>query len=197
MNNKPVLLKCESLNILIIGGGHIGFRKASGFVDKCASLTILSPELCIEFKPLVDKNKINHIPMTYDAFYKQNSPLLMSMHLIYACTDQPIVNAKISDDCKRFGKLVNRTDQYELGDFSDMLYQDHETHLIAVSSKGSPWGSKILMNYLIQNLPETLIRKLSLLKKGRRQFRAKGLKFDEINKMPIEQLERILKDENH
>lgn len=197
MNNKPVLLNCESLNILIIGGGQIGFRKASAYVDKCATLTVLSPELCIEFTELVDKNKINYMPMTYDDFCKQNNTLLISTHLIYACTNHPSVNTKISEDGKRLGKLVNRTDQHELSNFSDMLYQDQKTHLIAVSSKGSPWGSKILINYIIQNLPESLIQRLALLKRGRKKLHAQGLKFDEINKMPIEQLERILKDENH
>ncbi|GAU76888.1 bifunctional precorrin-2 dehydrogenase/sirohydrochlorin ferrochelatase [Fusibacter sp. 3D3] len=197
MTNKPVLLNCDFLNVLIIGGGKVGFRKASGFVDKCATLTVLSPELCIEFTELVDKNNWRYIPMTYDAFCKQNRALLMSMHLIYACTNQPSVNAKISEEGKRFGKLVNRTDQHEFSHFSDMLYQDQDTHLIAVSGKGSPWGSKILMDYLVQNLPATLIQRLSLLRKGRAQLQAQGLKFDEIKKMSIDQLERILKDENH
>lgn len=192
MNNKPVLIHTDTLNILIIGGGKIGYRKALAFVDKCASLTILSPDLCIEFAELVQNHKIHHIAMTFEAYILEHHSHFMTMHLIYASTNQPEVNHMISETCEQYGKLINRTDDFKSGSFSDMMTHVENAFTIAVSSKGSPWGSKLLIEQVASAISPLLKEKLYFLKKYRKNLIAEGLTYQAIKTMTIEELERKL-----
>jgi siroheme synthase-like protein len=124
MNFLPVSINISGKNILIIGGGNAGYHKAmilSRFTD---GVRIVSPELHEGFDdlPFLQIRKKYEPDDLRDAF------------LVYACTGDEALNARIRQDANRLGILVSVCDNPALCDFiSPAIYR--EGHLtIAVSS---------------------------------------------------------------
>lgn len=51
-NMYPLMLNLNKKVVVIIGGGKIAYRKASGLKDTGAFVTVISPEICAEMKEL-------------------------------------------------------------------------------------------------------------------------------------------------
>lgn len=192
MNNKSILLSTDNLNILIIGGGVIGCRKALSFVDKCSRLTILSPELCNKLTEMWKSEKIHYIKNSYESYIKDDFSHFLSQHLIYICTDDTELNIKIYTDCIKNGKLCNRTDSHESTLFSDMSTAYTDIGIISTSGLGSPMGAKLLLEYLTSKIDENIIAKLKLIKKARPKIIKAKYDYNTIKSMSIETLERLV-----
>ena len=53
----PVNLQMKGISCLVIGGGHIAFRKVKKLVQEEARVTVLAPEISEELKQLCDEKK--------------------------------------------------------------------------------------------------------------------------------------------
>ena len=51
-NMYPLMFNLQNKVVVIIGGGKIAYRKASGLKDTGAFVTVVSPEICEEMKEL-------------------------------------------------------------------------------------------------------------------------------------------------
>lgn len=51
-NMYPLMLNLNKKVVVIVGGGKIAYRKASGLKDTGAFVTVVSPEICKEMKEL-------------------------------------------------------------------------------------------------------------------------------------------------
>lgn len=51
-NMYPLMFNLHNKVVVIIGGGKIAYRKASGLKDTGAFVTVVSPEICKEMKEL-------------------------------------------------------------------------------------------------------------------------------------------------
>ena len=51
-NMYPLMFNLQNKVVVIIGGGKIAYRKASGLKDTGAFVTVISPEICEEMKEL-------------------------------------------------------------------------------------------------------------------------------------------------
>jgi siroheme synthase-like protein len=124
MNFLPISINISGKKLLIIGGGKVGYHKAtilSRFTDK---VTVVSPEFHEGFDtlPFVRMKKEYEPDDLHGAF------------LVYACTEDEALNACIKQDANKLGMLVSVCDNPALCDFvSPAIYR--EEHLtIAVSS---------------------------------------------------------------
>lgn len=120
----PVSVNITNKKILIIGGGKVGYHKAtilSGFTD---NVTVISPGFQEGFEGL----PFTQVKKEYE---KKD---LEGVFLVYICTENEALNVRIKNDAETLGVLASVCDSPELCDFiSPAIYKNgHVT--IAVSS---------------------------------------------------------------
>lgn len=186
---KAILLSLDKLNILIVGYGRIGQRKAKAFDHSSAHITIVDPIYkAAETPPLVTPYE-----MTFDAFLASHPSVFLKQHLVIICTDDQDVNQKVQEACDAHAKLFNRTDDFSKSTFSDMIQYGDEHQLVAVSGRGiSPYVSKYLMDHIKplimskdhQDRIGILSRKSPILK-------TKRMAYEDIKNLSNSDIERI------
>ncbi|PFR65169.1 precorrin-2 dehydrogenase, partial [Bacillus cereus] len=82
-NMYPLMFNLQNKVVVIIGGGKIAYRKASGLKDTGAFVTVISSEICKEMKELP------YITWKQKTFSNDD---IKDAHLIYAATNQHAVN---------------------------------------------------------------------------------------------------------
>jgi precorrin-2 dehydrogenase/sirohydrochlorin ferrochelatase len=98
----PMLLDVTSRRVVIVGGGEVAARKASGLLDAGAvpaNIRVVAPEILAEFAA--------GIQLVREAYQSQH---LQEADLVFAATDSPAVNEQVVRDAERVGALVCRVD---------------------------------------------------------------------------------------
>ena len=127
-NLFSIELNLEGKNVLVVGGGRIALRKVKTLLPTGARITVVAPQFDPEFaaRPsLVLKNR------PYE-------PLdLRGIFMVFICTDQPAVNAQVSNDARARRILVNNACDYLDGDFIVPARMDFgENIAVTVSTQG-------------------------------------------------------------
>jgi precorrin-2 dehydrogenase / sirohydrochlorin ferrochelatase len=103
----PIMLDVTRRRIVIIGGGHVGLRKAAKLVEAGAQdVTVVSPKFADGFPESVKKVVGVYGPEQ-----------LEGASLVFAATDFPEVNAAVVAEAARRGAWANRADE-DGGDFT-------------------------------------------------------------------------------
>jgi precorrin-2 dehydrogenase/sirohydrochlorin ferrochelatase len=122
----PVSLDITDSNILIIGGGKIAEQKLATLSMFTNKITILALEIS------------SSIQLTYfKQIVKEYQPHDLNQYsIVYACTNNRMLNAQIKSDAAKRSLLVNVVDDPELCDFISpaIFKQDYMT--VAVNSNG-------------------------------------------------------------
>ena len=121
-------LNLDGRNVLVVGGGRIALRKVKTLLPTGARITVVAPQFDPEFAAipsLVLKNR------PYE-------PLdLRGIFMVFICTDQPAVNAQVSNDARARRILVNNACDYLDGDFIVPARMDFgENIAVTVSTQG-------------------------------------------------------------
>jgi precorrin-2 dehydrogenase/sirohydrochlorin ferrochelatase len=127
-NLFSIELNLEGRNVLVVGGGRIALRKVKTLLPTGARITVVAPQFDPEFAAipsLVLKNR------PYE-------PLdLRGVFMVFICTDQPAVNAQVSNDARARRILVNNACDYLDGDFIVPARMDFgENIAVTVSTQG-------------------------------------------------------------
>ena len=130
-NLFSIELNLEGRNVLVVGGGRIALRKVKTLIPTGAHITVVAPQFDPEFSlvsrlsPLVLKQR------PYE-------PLdLRCVFMVFICTDQPAVNAQVSNDARARRILVNNACDYLDGDFIVPARMDFgENIAVTVSTQG-------------------------------------------------------------
>jgi len=130
-NLFSIELNLEGRNVLVVGGGRIALRKVKTLIPTGAHITVVAPQfdpefsLVSSFTPLVLKQR------PYE-------PLdLRCVFMVFICTDQPAVNAQVSNDARARRILVNNACDYLDGDFIVPARMDFgENIAVTVSTQG-------------------------------------------------------------
>ena len=108
----PVGLLSEGRPCLVVGGGRIATRKVHSLLEARARVTVISPELHPDLTDLVAQECITYHPRSFivddvdDAF------------LVFAATDDPVINRSIIEACQARGVYVCSIDKsWTEGDF--------------------------------------------------------------------------------
>jgi len=131
----PILLDVRHRKALIVGGGRVAARKASGLLEAGASdVTVVAPQFVAMFPSTVIKLK-----QAYD------EKLLDGVMIVFAATNRSEVNDRIVHDAKARGILVSRADvdDESPGDFvTPAKYQDQSV-LVTVSAASAALAASI------------------------------------------------------
>ena len=146
-------LNLEGRNVLVVGGGRIALRKVKTLLPTGARITVVAPQFDPEFEAL-DKNVVALKNRPYE-------PLdLRSVFMVFICTDQPAVNAQVSNDARARRILVNNACDYLDGDFIVPARMDFgENIAVTVSTPGrAPSLAKKLKQKILAEWGEDLAR---------------------------------------
>lgn len=125
-----MLLDVTDRRIVIVGGGGVAARKASGLIaagarDICVVAPEFHPEIPVQVKRVAERYRPEH---------------LEGAGLVFAATDLAEVNGAVVRDAHERGLLVCRadSDEQEPGDFSTPALIRRGAITITVSAGGSP-----------------------------------------------------------
>ena len=127
-----VNLECK--NVLVVGGGRIALRKVKTLLPTGARITAVAPQFDPEFETLKSGEPASSIVFKNRPY----EPLdLRGIFMVFICTDQPAVNAQVSNDARARRILVNNACDYLDGDFIVPARMDFgENIAVTVSTQG-------------------------------------------------------------
>ena len=138
-NLFSIELNLEGKNVLVVGGGRIALRKVKTLLPTGARITVVAPQFDPEFESLSSKGEAR--PQTSSLVTLINRPYepldLRGIFMVFICTDQPAVNAQVSNDAHARRILVNNACDYLDGDFIVPARMDFgENIAVTVSTQG-------------------------------------------------------------
>lgn len=142
MKVYPINLNVENEKCVVVGGGHVAYRKICGLLDAGAQVEIISPEICAEISELVDAGKVTLIREKY-------SPEKISdCTILIAASDSEEVNRIAAADARAKKILVNVVSGGE-GNFTVPSKILRGNFLLTISTGGmSPAFSKFVREML-------------------------------------------------
>lgn len=179
----PVFLKLENLNLLIVGGGEVGWEKLGMMFRHAdnANVTLIAPEIKEEIVSLA-KDYPDQIKLVYSKFKKKH---LKGKDIVIAATAIPELNQEVKRLAKKKKIIVNVADTPDSCDFYLSSVVKKGDLKVAISSNGkSPTLTKRIREMLEDVLPDEVEELLDKLKDVRDRlkgdFEYKVKKLDEI-----------------
>ncbi|ALP05787.1 Siroheme synthase [Clostridioides difficile] len=124
----PINLKLDELDVVIIGGGEVAYRKCKNFLEFNKNVTIVSKQILNNFYDL--KGNIKIIKDDYKEIYIKDASIII------AATNNRELNMEIGLYCRAKNKLVNVVDNIEISNFTVPSYIKRGDLLISVSTGG-------------------------------------------------------------
>lgn len=159
----PINLKIDDMNIIIIGGGKVAYRKCINFLAFNKKVRVISKDFIEEFEGL--KDCIDTIKDNYDEKYIKDA------FVVVASTNNEDVNREIGLYCREHGKLVNVVDNANLSNFTVPSFVKRGDLLLSVSTGGkSPSLSSKIRKDLEEVYDESYEEYVSLLGEARKNI---------------------------
>ena len=106
----PVMVDLSAIEVLVVGGGRIAYRKVKKLLDFGGRVKVIAPEFCKDLYSLAKYlNYEERLIMISRPFEVTD---LEGQDLVYLATDDKDLNSQIGDICKSKKILVNRLDDH-------------------------------------------------------------------------------------
>jgi len=165
----PISLKLQQQPCLIVGGGHIAYRKAVLLHKAGAVIHIIAPDIDENLLQLVEESQGQYIQALYPAQIQLND-----YRLVIAATDDYAVNTQVFEDCEALKILVNSVDDPPHCRFMVPAIVDRSPLVISVASNGtSPVLSRQIRTQLETSIPHGMGKLAEFSGKWRAAVKAK------------------------
>jgi len=145
----PISLKLQQQPCLIVGGGHIAYRKAVLLAKAGAKVDVLAPEIDVNLLQLVQQSQGQYVQDVFSP-----STALRHYRLVIAATDNNLVNQQVFAACEAENVLVNSVDDPPHCRFMVPAIIDRSPLVISVASNGtSPVLSRQIRTQLESSIP--------------------------------------------
>ncbi|VXA85755.1 multifunctional protein (Includes: Uroporphyrin-III C-methyltransferase (Urogen III methylase) (SUMT) (Uroporphyrinogen III methylase) (UROM); Precorrin-2 oxidase; Ferrochelatase) (Siroheme synthase) [Acinetobacter sp. 8I-beige] len=169
MDIFPISLKLQQQPCLIVGGGHIAYRKAVLLHKAGAVIHIIAPDIDANLLQLVEESQGQYIQALYPAQIQLND-----YRLVIAATDDYEVNTQVFEDCEALKILVNSVDDPPHCRFMVPAIVDRSPLVISVASNGtSPVLSRQIRTQLETSIPHGMGKLAEFSGKWRAAVKAK------------------------
>ena len=169
MDIFPISLKLQQQPCLIVGGGHIAYRKAVLLHKAGAVIHIIAPDIDANLLQLVEESQGQYIQALYPAQIQLND-----YRLVIAATDDYAVNTQVFEDCEALKILVNSVDDPPHCRFMVPAIVDRSPLVISVASNGtSPVLSRQIRTQLETSVPHGMGKLAEFSGKWRAAVKAK------------------------
>lgn len=169
MDIFPISLKLQQQPCLIVGGGHIAYRKAVLLHKAGAVIHVIAPDIDANLLQLVEESQGQYIQALYPAQMQLND-----YRLVIAATDDYAVNTQVFEDCEALKILVNSVDDPPHCRFMVPAIVDRSPLVISVASNGtSPVLSRQIRTQLETSVPHGMGKLAEFSGKWRAAVKAK------------------------
>ncbi len=148
-DSYPILLNLKGRLAVIVGGGGVALRKATGLLAAGAKVRCVAPMI------------LSDMPFGVERVVEFFEPRhLDGATLAFAATNSPEINDAVTAEAHRRGILVNRADLNDEapGDFTlPAIWRDGAVTL-AISASGSPTLAAAIRDRLVERLDPALLR---------------------------------------
>ena len=169
MDIFPISLKLQQQPCLIVGGGHIAYRKAVLLHKAGAVIHVIAPDIDANLLQLVEESQGQYIQALYPAQIQLND-----YRLVIAATDDYAVNTQVFEDCEALKILVNSVDDPPHCRFMVPAIVDRSPLVISVASNGtSPVLSRQIRTRLETSIPHGMGKLAEFSGKWRAAVKAK------------------------
>ncbi|GGG74414.1 precorrin-2 dehydrogenase/sirohydrochlorin ferrochelatase family protein [Paenibacillus radicis (ex Gao et al. 2016)] len=128
----PVMLQLRGEKIVIVGGGRIAERKTLALLEAGADgVVLISPVLTPHLQALANEGAIQVHARPY------RTEDAGGARLLFAATDEALLNQEIADDGRRAGAWVNIADDASGSAFANPAVVRRGDLLLAVSASGA------------------------------------------------------------
>ncbi|QCI25053.1 uroporphyrinogen-III C-methyltransferase [Buchnera aphidicola (Rhopalosiphum padi)] len=131
MNYLPIFLDLKYKNVLVVGAGEVAFNKIKLLLRSGAIISIISKDISLEVKKLLDQKKVHWISEKFHFSH------LNKTFLVIAATNNIKLNQKIFETCNNLSILVNVVDDQSKCSFIFPSIIDRSPIVIAISSGGT------------------------------------------------------------
>jgi len=159
----PINLELKDIEITIIGGGDVAYRKCKNFLAFGKTVKVVSNKFIDEFYKI--KDKVEMIEDIYKEDHIRNS------FIVVAATNNKEINKEIGICCRNSGKLVNVVDDIELSNYTVPSYIKRGDLLISISTGGkSPSLSSKIKKELEEQYDESYEEYINTLGELRKEI---------------------------
>ena len=149
MDIFPISLKLQQQRCLIVGGGHIAYRKAGLLQKAGAIIDVVAPDIDAALLELVQQSQGQ-----YEAAAFNTEIPLRQYRLVIAATDDAAINRQVFEACEAENVLVNSVDDPPHCRFMVPAIVDRSPLLISVATNGaSPVLSRQIRTQLETSIP--------------------------------------------
>lgn len=184
MNTFPIMLGLRGRRTVVVGAGPVGLRKARSLRRAGAAVKVVDPLADPEALP----DGVEAVRAAYEPEH------VAGAFLVFACTDDAGLNARVAADARSAGALVNVADTPDECDFYLPAMFRAGCVEVAVGTGGSvPALSAWLRRGLEAALPEKLAEFAAALEDARIELRA--AEPDVARRMAV--MKQLVRDETH
>ena len=164
MDFLPLFLNVRDRPAVVVGGGAVALRKAELLVRCGARVTLVAPQLTVEFAPLLASGRVEHRATAFAP------AALDGAVVVIAATDQASVNAAVAQGARARNIPVNVVDDLKESSFIVPAIVDRDPVIVAVGTSGN---APVLARYVRERiealLPPQLGRLAALAGRWRRR----------------------------
>jgi uroporphyrin-III C-methyltransferase/precorrin-2 dehydrogenase/sirohydrochlorin ferrochelatase len=160
----PISLKLQQQPCLIVGGGHIAYRKAVLLAKAGAQIDVVAPEIDANLLQLVQQSQGQYYLAEFSTEVE-----LRAYRLVIAATDSHAVNQQVFEACEAEKILVNSVDDPPHCRFMVPAIIDRSPLVISVASNGT---SPVLSRQIRTQLESTIPHGMGKLAEFSGQWRA-------------------------
>nr|WP_218947780.1 MULTISPECIES: siroheme synthase CysG [unclassified Acinetobacter] len=165
----PISLKLQQQPCLIVGGGHIAYRKAVLLQKAGAVISVVAPEIEASLLEIVQATAGQYVQAPFNSEIS-----LRSYRLVIAATNDAGVNRQVFEDCEAENVLVNSVDDPPHCRFMVPAIIDRSPLIISVASNGtSPVLSRQIRTQLEATIPHGMGKLAEFSGKWRSAVKAK------------------------
>ncbi|MGZ9585148.1 precorrin-2 dehydrogenase/sirohydrochlorin ferrochelatase family protein [Paenibacillus marinisediminis] len=172
-------LKCKLCTV--IGGGRVATRKIRQLLECGAEIKIISPVLSAELAELVEQRAIQHVEREYEECD------INGACLVFAATDDPIVNEQVAIDCQAAQVLVNVAHASTRSDFTNPGVLRYGPVQVTVSTGGA---SPTLTRHIIDKVDHIIDDRIAVLADKLHRARSEAQRHIEHDEQRMEWLRR-------
>jgi len=164
MKTYPIMMDVRGKRVVVIGAGGVGQRKVVSLHQAEAVVTLVDPEMpeTLDLPP---------VTMLAEPYRREH---LEGATMVFVCTDNRELNARVARDARDAGAIVNAADQNEDCDFFAPATIHDGDVVVAIGTGGaSPALSAVLKGVLKAALPENIGQFAELLAAIRTELRTR------------------------
>lgn len=168
MTVLPIAIHGADVTVVVVGGGRVATRKAVAFHIAGAVVRVIAPTLSGELREKADVSERLRLEARE---YRAGD--LDGATLVVAATDDPQVNERVVLDARAAGKLVNRADFPEGGNFSTMAVHRAGELTVGVVA-GVPGAASRVRDVIAKQFDQRYADALAFLVTARAALLARG-----------------------